>query len=135
MEFNAELIKEKNPEMFELPSEEEIKNLRGIEFIFMYHDEDDNSIVEVPAYVAQADRNKGITIRGKLPFEDKYNLYENSDDVILACCSKNSAEIDDPYYLYNLNKYKIMVLSGKFDDHFDDFSRASNILDGVCAFN
>lgn len=135
MSFNEKMVRKNNPELLVMPSEKDIKDLRGIELIYVYHDSDDDTITEVPAYVAQADINKGITIRGKLPFEDEQGLYDNPEDVILACCNRNGVNIDNPLYVYNLNKYKMMIWSGIFDDSYDDCSTPENILDNSCAFN
>ena len=133
--YDFDKIKNENPELLVVPSAKEIKNLRGIEFIFMYYDEDDNIITEVPAYVAQASIDKGITIRGEFPFENKYGFHENPDDVILTCCSRNNAKMNDPYYVCTLNIFKTMILSGKFDSERVAYSNSQIDLTNSCPFN
>lgn len=135
MSFDEKIVRKNNPELLVMPSEKDIKDLRGIELIYAFHNSEDGTITEVPAYVAQADINKGITIRGKLPFEDEDGRYDNPDDVILSCCNRNGISINDPFYVYIINKYKMMILSGVFNPSYDKYSTPENILDGSCAFN
>ena len=62
---------------------EEVKALLGAEYKVDYTQHPEGIVVD--AYIAQADIDKGITIRGAFPYVDA----ESTDDVDITCINKH----------------------------------------------
>ena len=105
-----------------LPSEEDISELRGMEFKYVLCGD------LIDAYVAQADRRKGITIMGSLP--DSYEEYDGRD-VILQCCS--CQDVNNDVYISILNNYRDAILSGVFHVPSHD-SGDQEYMSKICPF-
>ena len=101
------------------PTAEEVKALRGMEFTYVFTEENGKEISgeTTDAYVAQADINVGITIMGKIPerFAEEFGVEDPNKDVVLQCCN-SYGDIDDNYIKYLWN-YINLINSGYFKEH------------------
>ena len=122
----------------------EVSELKGIELIYVC-DESNNDLAgnELYAYVAQADLEKGITIRGNLPkkFFNMHDIDEETNpdgEVILECCNSYD-DPDDSDYLRYVLLYIEAIKSGKFKINDPDFDGKgggnSAQMELACAFN
>ena len=111
-----------NDAQLEVPSAKAIRDLRGMEFIYKFTEgngtELDGKVTD--AYVAEADINIGITIKGRLPVGidyEAYGLKNVNDDVVLQCCACNGAHnASDVGYIAILHSFMAGILSGVMSD-------------------
>ena len=118
-------------------TEKEISDLRGTEIVYIFN-EGTHPLLDgksTDAYVAQADRRKGITIMGSLPdcinTEDFSKSINDSDDIILQCCILGCG-VNSDSSISLLNKYVTAIRSGVFSVPAE-IASLSRITD-ICAF-
>ena len=121
---------------------EELKGIKGSELTYVCdYMNGDLAGNELYAYIAQADLEKGITIRGNLP-KEFFNAYginpdTNPDgDVVLQCC-RSLGNPDDSTYLRYVLHYMEAAEKGRFVMSDTDNSKGGSATDmeGVCAFS
>jgi hypothetical protein len=115
----------------------EVAALKGAEIIYQFTEI--NSYIidgeETPAYVAQADFDKGITIMGPIPedFCDRFNINPN-EDVILQCCHSSGNPFSEKY-IEVVEGYINKINTGVFKNTNQYMSGRDNLgMREVCPF-
>ncbi len=119
-------------------TDKEVSDLRGMELIYLFDDGNGPELSgkSTPAYVAQADRSKGITIMGCIPEGDYPDScgFTPGKEVILQCCNSHGAP-DAEDFVEILSEYITLIKSGVFQrTSADTASKGSAGMHEACAF-
>lgn len=124
------------------PTAEEVRALRGMEFTLVFGKINGTLAgTSTKAYVAQADKNIGITIKGLLPANvdnADYGIFDDND-IVLGCC-QCYGNPDREDYIRCIASYVDLIKSGIFyvdlvDYDGEDDSGNAHEMESSCPFS